>query len=192
MKITGTNIYLTTDITEAEVDILAACWDPYRYSPHSDRSKDLFFNMVKSENAEYNFTTFEKGRAFFVIKKKSDDTPIGYTHFKSKNNELHFLFSILLPSEQSKGYYSEMNILRHKFVYSDTSPISKTHIRKAKDTNTRHNGTLVELYSREEREESIAGKGEFIHSYITKDEWTAWIDASDQTEKKNATYILET
>ncbi len=189
MKIIGTNIYLTTDINEEDVEILATCWDPYRYAAHTERSKELFLGIVQKDNEAFDFSALDKGVAYFIIKKKVDDSPIGYTHFKNKNNQVNFMFTIMLPSEQQNGYYSEMNILRHKYVYQEIFSTAETHIRKAK--NTRQDGSLNALYVRNEREETIADRGEFIHSYILKDEWISWIDASEQESKKNATFIVE-
>lgn len=193
MKIIGTNIYLTTSITAEDVTYLSTCWDEYRYVRHSDSSKESFLMGAVAKNTPFNAAPLVgRGKAFFAIKKKDTDELIGYTVLKYRDTTVDFYFTIFHPDYRESGYYSEMNILRHKFVYQDSFSINTTRIRKASsDTNTRQGGALINLYSRNEKEESIINKGTFTHSYITKDEWSAWINSTDQAAKRDAIFIVE-
>lgn len=192
MKIIGQNIYLSSEIFEEDLSYLAECWDEYLYYPHSESSKSFFKITVDRCNKNFDYSLNTKGRVWFVVRDKSSDKAIGYTHLIVSISRLSvdFAFTILHPETRNKGIYSELNILRHKYVYREESPIERTNIRVSKNSPRQEN-SLISLYTRVTHTETLIRGGEFDYSYILKDEWNEWINSPEREEKKNAYYEEE-
>jgi hypothetical protein len=189
MKIAGETLLLSP-LTADDVDFIASVWDSYRYVSHSDVSKQKFSAAVSKMNANFDGTLQTKALVTLAIRLKSDpDGVIGYTIFKvvPEASRADFLFTIIAEEHQSQGLYSELNILRHKFVYQDSSPVKHTQIRVFTNKE-RQAGTLAALYTRSYDPATVIDHGPMHWSYITKDEWLTWINNEGQSAKKQAAF----
>lgn len=183
-KIIGNTIELKP-LKREDLDIIAPAWDEFMYVPFSDRSKDVFYWGSNNTNSMFNWDALE-GKITLCIYK--NNSPIGLTII-DVNPEFEFAefrFSILLPEHRGAGVYSELNILRHKFAYS-ADTVSRTKCRILHDSAPQQN-TVQALYTRVEVVETTPPGKTFTHSYITRDEWEAWINHEDQIQKLNSIF----
>lgn len=189
-KIIGNTLTLTP-VEESHVETLASAWTEFRLREHSSGSKSNFLYTCNLSNNGFDWTLAQKGKLFLSIIDTSSNAVIGYTIFKviPSTQEAWFLFTLILPNYREAGRYSELNILRHKFIYQDSSPIQKSIIRLS-ESKERQKNTLAAIYTREEQIDDTY-RGKFIWSYITRDEWNTWINHSDQTNKKNSTFLIQ-
>jgi len=182
-KICGNNIELKL-LERIDLDSIASAWDEFRYVPFDSYSKDLFFWKCNKTNEVFDWSSNSIPTTIhFCI--FYENNAIGYTSFyiDFETGFVNFKFTIFKPEYRELNLYSELNILRHKFVYSFPE-INKTTIRLLKN-NPRQEGTLQSLYTVIDKEELNNIKGTFIHSHITRDIWEAWINDENQLSKLN-------
>lgn len=191
MKIIGETLYLCP-IVESHVDALSSAWDSLNYLPHTQESKDGFLARAMLQNEGFDWTLQRRGIATLTLVDKVTEQPLGYTVIKTIPSEerADFQFTILLPEHRETGRYSEMNILRHKYVYQTSSPVNTTWIRLSASSERQAN-TLQSLYSECEYTVDIIDRGTFRYSYITREQWFSWINAENQQQKKESLFILE-
>ena len=191
MKIIGETLYLCP-IAESHIDSLSSAWDSLNYLPHTQESKGGFLARALRQNENFDWGLQSRGIATLTLVDKITEQPLGYTILKTIPSEerADFQFTILLLEHRETSRYSEMNILRHKYVYQNSSAINKTCIRLS-ESSERQANTLQSLYSECEYTVDIIDRGTFRYSYITREQWFSWINAENQQQKKESLFILE-
>lgn len=191
MRILGESLYLSP-IIEAHVDGLAEAWEPLNYVPHTEESRIGFLARALRQNEMFDWGLGSRSLITLTVLSKDTDEVMGYTVIKAlpEHSRVDFQFTILKQEYRGTGNYSELNILRHKYVYQESSPINETWIRLS-EGEARQAGTLQSLYSDLGPSFDIIDRGSFAYSCITRQQWQDWINQDSQTQKREALFILE-
>jgi len=189
-KIVGNTIELIP-VQESHIQALSSAWNDLRYVPHTEESKQWFLYRTNSCNNAFDWNLSQKGNLYLSIIDKALNIPIGYTLITIKPfiSEATFKFTIIAQEHRELGRYSELNILRHKFVYQENSAIQRT-VTKLHQNSERQKNTLAALYTREDFYED-SFRGPFIWSSITREEWDSWISDPAQEPKRNSTFLIQ-
>jgi hypothetical protein len=191
MKIIGDTLLLTP-MTEQDVEAVQHAWAEYRYIPHSEVSKARFLYSVQRAAQDYDPTFSAKHTLYLAIRSKDADVTMGYTVWKivPDSGRVDFVFTILLEEYREHGVYSELNVLRHKYVYRTGSPIHETWVRLSQD-RPRQATSLAALYTAVDQELDLIKYGKMHWSHIVRNDWEIWINHEDQAAKRDAAFVLE-
>ena len=197
IKASSNNLYFRF-FAESDMAIISTAMtgvDPFGVLPDEQVQKAFYYSANRQNEAMFHSRTLtddDKGRVNFTV-CKNDDTVIGYWIGKYLGKRFNQLMSALIPSERGNGFYRELTVLKHRFIF-DSLKAEKASIVIPTSTGTIETPvrtSLDSLYSSTEVTQEIANKGEYRRSVISADDWTAWLNDTDNATQKARSYSIE-
>lgn len=197
IKAASNNIYFRF-IADTDMPTLATAMtgvDPFGVLPNEQVQQAFYFAANRQNATMFHSRTLQEGDKGWLncTVCKTDDTVVGYWVGKYVGKRVNQLMSALVPAQRSQGFYRELSVLRHRFIF-DSLGAESSSIVIPTSTGTIESpvrAALDDLYTTTETTKIIANKGEYRRSVITSSDWDAWINDSNNADQKNRSYNLE-
>ena len=197
IKAASNNIYFRF-IADTDMPTLATAMtgvDPFGVLPNEQVQKAFYFAANRQNETMFHSRTLQDDDRGWLncTVCKTDDTVIGYWVGKYVGKRVNQLMSALIPAQRSQGFYRELSVLRHRFIFDS---LGAEHSSIVIPTSTGSiespvRAALDNLYTTTETTKLIANKGEYRRSVISSSEWDAWIDHADNAAQKARAYNLD-
>tara|TARA_R100001460_G_scaffold29892_2_gene59168 strand:- start:551 stop:1168 length:618 start_codon:yes stop_codon:yes gene_type:complete len=197
IKAESDNIYFRL-LTESDMPTLALAMtgvDPFGVLPDAQVQKAFYYAANKQNStmfASRSLQDDDKGWLNCTV-CKSDDTVVGYWVGKYVGKRVNQMMSALIPAERSNGYYRELSVLRHRFIFDSLGAEESSIVipTSSGSIDSAVRASLDDLYTTTEMTKIIANKGEYRRSVIQRADWDAWINSSTNATQKARAYNLE-